>query len=83
LDYERLTAEPETQIRRLLDFSGLPWDDSVLQFHAQRRPVLTASRFQVQEPIHRRATGRWRPYARHLATFTTAIRDILGEDHAT
>ncbi len=77
LRYEDLIAEPDAHIRRLLAFAGLPWDAQVEQFHASRRQVLTASRFQVREPIHRRAAGRWQRYARQLAPLVDILASIL------
>lgn len=73
VDYEELTAAPEAEARRILDFLALPWDSGVLQFYANRRSVLTSSRFQVREPIHRRASGRWRHYAREMATLSAIL----------
>ncbi|MHB0873922.1 MAG: tetratricopeptide repeat-containing sulfotransferase family protein [Acidithiobacillus ferrooxidans] len=71
--YEELTAAPESEMRRILDFLGLPWDPGVLQFHANRRTVLTSSRYQVREPIHRRAAGRWQHYARALTPLSAIL----------
>jgi len=62
MHYERMVEDNETQIRRLLDFAGLPWDARCLDFHASRRPVQTLSRWQVRQPVHARSVGRWRNY---------------------
>lgn len=78
LDYDRLTAEPEAEARRLLAFLDLPWDDRVLRFHTLDNAVRTASVWQVREPLHRRASGRWRNYDAWLGP----ARRVLGEDHA-
>ena len=61
--YETLVDQPEAQARRLVEFAGLPWHDGCLDFHARARPVQTHSRWQVRQPIHRGAIGRWRRYA--------------------
>lgn len=61
--YEQLVDDPETQARRLVEFAGLPWHDDCLRFHENARPVQTHSRWQVRQPIHRGAIGRWRRYA--------------------
>ena len=61
--YETLVEQPEAQARRLVEFAGLPWHDDCLRFHANARPVQTHSRWQVRQPIHRGAVGRWRRYA--------------------
>ncbi len=77
IHYERLTTDPKTQIQRVLDYIGLPWSDQVLEFHKERRAVLTASRYQVKEPIHRRAQGRWCSYRKELHLFLETNRDII------
>ena len=62
LRYEDVVADTDAQIRRLIDFGGLPWDDRCLAFHASGRSVQTLSRWQVRQPVHARSVGRWRRY---------------------
>ena len=69
LDYEALVQAPEDQARRLLEYLGLPWDPGCLQFHRNQRAVQTPSRWQVREPIHAKAAGRWQRYADSLPNF--------------
>lgn len=67
--YEDLIDDFDQQMRRILDFLGLPWDEALRRHaeHAQQRGrINTASYHQVVEPIYRRARFRWRRYARHL-----------------
>lgn len=63
LQYETVVADTEAQIRRLVDFAGLPWEARCLDFHASGRTVQTLSRWQVRQPVHPRSVGRWRRYA--------------------
>lgn len=64
--YEALVQDPETQIRRLLAFCGLPFDPACLTPHQTRREVLsTASAAQVREPI-RTDTTHSTPYLKWL-----------------
>ena len=65
--YEDLAAWPEEEIRKLIAFCGLPWDERCLTFHETGRAVWTASLWQVQQPIHTKSVGRWRHYEPHLA----------------
>jgi tetratricopeptide (TPR) repeat protein len=51
--YEMLLADPELQVRRLLDFCGLDFDAACLDFHRTRRAVRTASAAQVRQPLQR------------------------------
>jgi tetratricopeptide (TPR) repeat protein len=78
VQYEELVADQEGQSRRLIDFLGLPWDPACLQFHQTQRAVMTASVWQVRQPMYTRSVGRWRHYQRHLAP----LFEILGTKKA-
>jgi hypothetical protein len=41
LSYEELVADPEPEIRRLLEYCDLSWDENCLDFHQTRRKVRT------------------------------------------
>jgi hypothetical protein len=67
--YERMVEDLAGEMRPLLDFLGLPWDEKVLDNEgaaAGRGHVRTASYSQVSEPIYRRAAGRWERYRAQL-----------------
>jgi tetratricopeptide (TPR) repeat protein len=66
IDYEKLVSDLEGESRRLVEFLGLEWEPACLDFHRTERPVLTASAWQVRQPVYRRSVGRWRRYERHL-----------------
>jgi tetratricopeptide (TPR) repeat protein len=66
VSYEELVTDPENQIRRMLDFLGLPWDQRCLRFHESKRPVTTSSMQQVRRPLYKNSIGRWRHYERQL-----------------
>jgi len=68
--YEELVADFENQVRRIVDYCGLPWNDACLSFHTTERPVRTASWVQVRQPIYTSSVGRWRPDE-------TALRPLL------
>ena len=59
--YEAMTAAPEAQIRALLDFCGLPFEQACMDFHVTQRRVITPSAAQVREPM-RRDTARAHKY---------------------
>ena len=67
VEYEKLVADLETESRRLIAFIGLPWEAACLDFHRTDRAVLTASAWQVRQPLYTRSAGRWRAYQAHLA----------------
>jgi tetratricopeptide (TPR) repeat protein len=73
LHYESLVAEPERNIRELLEFAGLPWDPACLAFHQNRREVRTASFDQVRQPLYQSSVGRHRPYRKWLQPMVQAL----------
>lgn len=73
VDYEKLVADPQKQIRNLVQFVGLPWDDRCLKFHQNRRIVATASQAQVRRPIYDTSIGRWRHYKKWIGPLKTAL----------
>ena len=73
--HERLIADPEAEIRALLDFCGLPFDEACLRFHETERNVRTASAAQVRQPIRAR-TARTERYGALL----DPLRAMLAKD---
>lgn len=74
LAYESLLSEPESVIRGLLDFCGLPFDQACLEFHGTRRVVLSAaSAAQVRQPL-RSDTSRARLYGDRLDALRQRLR---------
>jgi hypothetical protein len=74
--YEEVVENFEQQVRRMLDYCGLPWDRACLEFHQTRRPVSTASSAQVRRPIYRGSVARWRRYESHLAPLLAELPDV-------
>ena len=64
IEYEKLVSNLAGESRRLIEFLGLEWEPSCLDFHLTERPVLTASAWQVRQPLYTRSVGRWRRYER-------------------
>jgi hypothetical protein len=62
--YEDVVDDVEREARRLIDYLGLAWEDTCLEFHRNAASVTTASALQVREPVHRRSVARWRRYTR-------------------
>jgi tetratricopeptide (TPR) repeat protein len=75
--YEALVEDPEGWSRRMLAHVGLPWDPRCLDFHRTERAVLTASGWQVRQPISRGSLDRWRLYERFLGPLREALGDAL------
>ena len=67
--YEAMVEDLEREVRPLLEFLDLPWEEAVLdhqQTAAGRGYIRTPSYAQVTEKVYGRASGRWRRYEKHL-----------------
>lgn len=73
LEYEELVKDREPQIRRLLEFLGLPWDDACLRHTSNRSPIRTPSKWQARQGIYRTSVDRWKHYEPWLGEFQELI----------
>ncbi|GAB3793706.1 tetratricopeptide repeat-containing sulfotransferase family protein [Dyella agri] len=75
--YERMVEDTEGEVRRLLDYCGLPYEAACLRFFENTRPVRTASSEQVRQPIYREGLDHWRHYAAWLEPLASALGPAL------
>ena len=75
VNYETLVGDLEGQSRRIIDFLGLEWESSCLDFHQTERTVATVSLWQVRQPIYSSSVGRWRRYEKHLGPLFAALEE--------
>ncbi len=78
VQHEDVLDDLEGQVRRILDYCGLPFDPACVDFHKTERAVRTASSEQVRRPINKSGLEQWRPYEAHLEP----LRAALGPDLA-
>ena len=67
--YERLTADPASELRPALEFLGLDWHDTLLDHQATAKTrglITTASYDQIVQPLSRAPSGRWQRYRKHM-----------------
>ena len=75
--YERMVEDTEAEVRALLDFCGLPFEEACLAFHRTERAVRTASSEQVRQPIYRDGTEAWKPFEPWLDPLKAALGPVL------
>jgi len=76
LDYEELTENQEIETRRLLDYCGLDWEQSCLDFHASKRDVKTASQVQVRKKMYQGSSSAWMNYEQQLQPLLSKLKAI-------
>jgi predicted Zn-dependent protease len=72
--YERLIDDTESEVRRLIEFCGLPFEAGCLRFYENERAVRTASSEQVRRPIFREGVDHWR----HFEPWLEPLKVVLG-----
>jgi tetratricopeptide (TPR) repeat protein len=66
LPYEKMVADSENEIRKLLNFCALPFDENCLNFHKTSRVVRTPSASQVRQPLYSDTINLWKHYEQQL-----------------
>jgi tetratricopeptide (TPR) repeat protein len=74
---ERLIDDTEGEVRRLLNYIGVPFDSACLDFHKTKRAVQTPSAEQVRRPINRDGVDSWRHYEPWLGPLKAALGPVL------
>lgn len=77
VQHEDVVADLETQVRRILKYCGLPFEQSCLDFHKTERAVRTASSEQVRQPLYKSGLDQWRNYEPWLEPLRAALGQAL------
>jgi tetratricopeptide (TPR) repeat protein len=79
--HEDVVEDLEGNVRRILDFCGLPFEPACVEFHKTERSVLSASSEQVRQPIFRDGIEQWKNYEPWLGSLRDALGDALVRYH--
>jgi len=77
VEYEDMVADTETQVRRLLDYCGLEFEEECLRFYETKRAIRTPSAEQVRQPIYTQGLEQWRNYEPYLGPLKEALGPVL------
>ena len=82
VSYELLVSDLEGEVRKLLEYCGLPFEDQCLRFHETRRVVQTASSEQVRRPLFAEGVDQWRNFEPWLGELKQALGDVIQQHPA-
>jgi hypothetical protein len=77
VQYEEVVADLDTQVRRILDYCGLPFEESCISFYENERAVRTPSSEQVRQPIYTGGLEQWRHFEANLEPLKQALGPVL------
>jgi tetratricopeptide (TPR) repeat protein len=80
--YERLVSDLPGEVRRLLQYCGLPFEEQCLRFHETQRVVQTASSEQVRRPLFAEGVDQWRNFEPWLGDLKRALGDIIPQERS-
>jgi predicted Zn-dependent protease len=75
--YESMIEDTEAEVRRLLAYCALPFEEQCLRFYENERAVRTASSEQVRRPIFRDGMDQWRNFEPWLGPLKEALGPVL------
>ncbi|WP_019528786.1 tetratricopeptide repeat-containing sulfotransferase family protein [Dasania marina] len=75
--YEHVVDDLETQVRRILDYCELPFEEACLSFHETERSVRTPSSEQVRQPIYKGGLEQWKNFEPYLDTLKEHLGDMI------
>lgn len=79
LIHDDLVGNLEYEVRRLLDYVEVPFNERCLRFFEADRPVHTPSSEQVRQPINREGFGRWRNYEPWLGDLKEGLSGVMDD----
>jgi hypothetical protein len=74
--YEDVVRDLEGEVRRLLAYCGLPFEEQCLRFHETRRAIQTVSSEQVRQPLYTEALEQWRNFEPWLGPLREALSEL-------
>jgi tetratricopeptide (TPR) repeat protein len=80
VQHEDVVKDLETQVRRMLDFCGLEFEEACMNFHETERNVRTPSSEQVRQPIFDTAIEQWKQFEPWLSPLKQALGPELAPD---
>ena len=75
--YEHVVADLDTQVRRILDYLELPFEQSCLNFHQTERSIKTPSSEQVRQPIYKSGLEQWRNFEPYLNVLSKDLAEEI------
>jgi tetratricopeptide (TPR) repeat protein len=77
VQYEDVVADLESQVRRILEYCELPFEQACIDFHETNRSVRTPSSEQVRQPIYKSGLEQWRHFEPWLEPLKAALGPVL------
>lgn len=75
VQHEDVVNDLDSQVRKILDFCGLPFEQSCIDFYQTKRAIKTPSSEQVRQPIYRSGLEQWKHYEQYLSPLILSLQN--------
>ena len=72
--YENMVENTEEEIKKLLEYCQLDFEENCLSFYKTKRTVRTPSSEQVRQPIYKKGVGQWEYFSTWLDPLKETLR---------
>ena len=76
INYENLIADPQNQIKDMLSFCNLKWEQNCIEFHKNKRAIKTVSSSQARSKIYSSSINSYKNYQKFLAKLNSSLDKI-------
>ena len=66
LKYEDFVNDFEIEVKKLISYLNINWENAINEFYENPRVVMTASNMQVRNPIYKGSSEEWKSYKNFL-----------------
>ena len=77
VQYEDVVDNLDKEVRRILDYCGLPFEEGCVNFHETKRSVRTASSEQVRQPIYNQSVDTWKRFESHIDDLKETLEPLI------
>jgi len=71
--YEKIIEDPENEIKNMIKFCNLDWEEDCLQFYNNKTPIKTLSTAQARKPIYKSSKNSFEKFAPYLSDLNKLI----------
>jgi len=65
--YEQIIKQPEKEIKKIINFCDLDWEDNCLKFYNNKTPIKTMSTAQARQPIYNSSVNSYAKFSSFLS----------------
>jgi len=71
--YEKIIEDPKNEIKNMIKFCDLSWEEDCLQFYNNKTPIKTLSTAQARKPIYKSSKNSFEKFAPYLTDLNKLI----------